>query len=122
MNFYPLDISLLIMRNFSRAYWNKGRDILKIIIIATTLLVPILMLYLQHNSDKTRHFFNAMAVISSIVFGSIAATSIYQIIVDDAVFMTTIHAVFLNPLFLVAGAYMGVFLIYQLMYFTFYDT
>ncbi len=35
-----------------------------------------------------------MAVISSIVFGSIAATSIYQIIVDDAVFMTTIHAVF----------------------------
>lgn len=122
MNFYPLDISLLIMRNFSRAYWNKGRDILKIIIIATTLLVPILMLYLQHNSDKTRHFFTAMAVISSIVFGSIAATSIYQIIVDDAVFMTTIHAVFLNPLFLVAGAYMGVFLIYQLMYFTFYDT
>jgi len=73
------------------------------------------MLYLQHKSDKFKMIFNIVAVISTIIFGSIASTTIYQIIVDDTVFMTTIHAIFLNPFFLVTGAYLGVFFIYRLI-------
>jgi len=54
-------------------------------------------------------------VLSVIVFGNIAAISIYQIIRDNEVFMTAIHAVFLNPAFLISGAYIGIYTIYRLM-------
>lgn len=62
--------------------------------------------------------FNIIAVISILIFGNIAATSIYQILIDNAVFMTTIHGVFLNPSFLITGGYLGVFIIYRLMVLT----
>ena len=62
--------------------------------------------------------FNIIAVISTLIFGNIAATSIYQILIDNAVFMTTIHGIFLNPYFLIAGGYLGVFIIYRLMVLT----
>ncbi|MEY9979709.1 transposase [Lysinibacillus sp. RC79] len=88
---------------------------MKILLVSSSIVVPVVMLYLQHKSDKFKMIFNIVAVISTIIFGSIASTTIYQIIVDDAVFMTTIHAIFLNPFFLVTGAYLGVFIIYRLM-------
>jgi len=69
------------------------------------------MVYLQQKSDKMRLVFNALGVVSTILFGYIAATSITQIILEDMVFMTTIHAVFLNPIFLLTGAYLGLFFI-----------
>jgi len=69
------------------------------------------MVYLQQKSDKMRLVFNALGVVSAILFGYIAATSITQIILEDVVFMTTIHAVFLNPIFLLTGAYLGLFFI-----------
>lgn len=62
--------------------------------------------------------FNIIAVISTLIFGNIAATSIYQILIDNAVFMTAIHGIFLNPYFLIAGGYLGVFIIYRLMVLT----
>jgi len=91
---------------------------LKIILVLSSLLVPFIMLLLQIKSKIVRLSFNMLAVITMILFGSIASTSIYQIIVDKIVFMTTIHAIFLNPLFLVSGAYLGVFIIYRLMLLT----
>jgi len=59
--------------------------------------------------------FNISMVLSIIIFGNIAALSIHQIIKDNAVFMPAIHAVFLNPLFLAAGAYIGVYTVYRLI-------
>ncbi|MGE8004025.1 transposase [Lysinibacillus sp. NPDC093216] len=88
---------------------------MKILLVTSSIVVPSVMVYLQHKSDKFKMIFNIVAVISTIIFGSIASTTIYQIIVDDAVLMTTIHAIFLNPFFLVTGAYLGVFIIYRLM-------
>ncbi len=88
---------------------------MKILLVSSSIFVPVFMLYLQHKSDKFKMIFNIVAVISTIIFGSIASTTIYQIIVDDTVFMTTIHAIFLNPFFLVTGAYLGVFFIYRLI-------
>jgi len=76
------------------------------------------MLLLQNKSKIARTAFNVLAVLATIIFGGIASTSIYQIIVDDAVFMTTIHAIFLNPLFLVTGAYIGVYMLYRLLLWT----
>lgn len=62
--------------------------------------------------------FNIFAVIATLAFGILVSTSIYQIIIDNAVFMTTIHRIFLNPYFLITGAYMGVFTIYRLIILT----
>jgi len=76
------------------------------------------MLLLQNKSKIARTAFNVLAVLATIIFGGIASTSIYQIIVDDAVFMTTIHAIFLNNLFLVTGAYIGIYMLYRLLLWT----
>ncbi|AJK88148.1 MULTISPECIES: hypothetical protein [Lysinibacillus] len=84
---------------------------MNVFIIVTIIVIPALMVYLQQKSDKMRLVFNALGVVSAILFGYIAATSITQIILEDMVFMTTIHAVFLNPIFLLTGAYLGLFFI-----------
>ncbi|MBD8520829.1 transposase [Lysinibacillus fusiformis] len=84
---------------------------MNVFIMVTIIVIPALMVYLQQKSDKMRLVFNALGVVSAILFGYIAATSITQIILEDVVFMTTIHAVFLNPIFLLTGAYLGLFFI-----------
>ncbi|WKT78913.1 transposase [Lysinibacillus fusiformis] len=84
---------------------------MNVFIMVTIIVIPALMVYLQQKSDKVRLVFNALGVVSAILFGYIAATSITQIILEDVVFMTTIHAVFLNPIFLLTGAYLGLFFI-----------
>lgn len=60
-------------------------------------------------------------VLSVILFGDIAALSILQIIQDNTVFMTAIHAIFLDPLFLATGAYIWIYTIYCLMLLTIKD-
>ncbi|MFJ7920774.1 transposase [Lysinibacillus fusiformis] len=84
---------------------------MNVFIMVTIIVIAALMVYLQQKSDKMRLVFNALGVVSAILFGYIAATSITQIILEDVVFMTTIHAVFLNPIFLLTGAYLGLFFI-----------
>ncbi|WP_238591036.1 hypothetical protein [Oceanobacillus picturae] len=37
---------------------------------------------------------------------------------ENTVFMTTIHAILLNPLFLVAGGYIGIYTAYRLLLLT----
>ena len=90
-------------------------DILKFLLVVATVVVPAILLFLSLKSKKVQMIFNIVAVISTIIFGSITSTSIYQILIDDEVFMTTIHAIFLNPAFLVTGGYLGAFVIYRLM-------
>ncbi|MGE7835412.1 transposase [Viridibacillus arvi] len=91
---------------------------MKILLVLSSIVLPIIMVYLQNKNKMIAMLFNIIAVISTIIFGSIASTSIYQIIIDNAVFMTTIHKVFLNPLFLITGSYLGIFIIYRLMILT----
>lgn len=88
---------------------------MKILLVISSIVVPIVMLYLKHKSNSFRTIFNIVAIISIIIFGSIASTSIYQVIIDGEVFMTTIHSLFLNLVFLATGAYLGTFIIYRLM-------
>jgi hypothetical protein len=91
------------------------------LLVVSSIIVPVVMLLLQKKSNIVRLSFNILAVLTMLLFGGIASTSIYQIIMDNAVFMTTIHAIFLNPLFLVSGAYIGVFIIYRLMLLTWHE-
>lgn len=89
-----------------------------VIIVVVSIIFPILMLYLKNRNKKFQIAFNAIATISAVIFGVIAAVSIRQILIDDTVFMTAIHSVFLNPTFLVTGAYIGLFTIYRLLILT----
>ncbi|MEK3764804.1 transposase [Solibacillus sp. FSL K6-4121] len=91
---------------------------MKIILVVSSIIVPLIMVYIRNKISKSAILFNILAVIFVIIFGSIASTSIYQIIIDDAVFMTKIHGLFLNELFLISGAYIGIFVIYRLMVLT----
>lgn len=91
---------------------------MKILLVVSSIAFPILMLFLQNHRKIFRMIFNITAVISTLIFGNIAATSIYQILIDNAVFMTTIHGIFLNPYFLITGGYLGVFIIYRLIVLT----
>ena len=66
------------------------------------------MFFLQKSWMKFRMLFNLSAIVSTIIFGNIASLAIYEIIKDKTVFMTNIHAIFLNP-FLTTGGYLGIY-------------
>ncbi|MGY4795459.1 transposase [Lysinibacillus fusiformis] len=89
-----------------------------ILMLIATIGIPSLMVYLQQKWAIFSLLFNILGVIAAILFSTIAATAITNIILEDAVFMTTIHAVFLNPVFLITGAYLGLYLIYRLIIMT----
>jgi len=89
--------------------------ILKILLIAGSIVLPLLMIYVQCHWRGMSTLLNILMILSTIIFGNIAALSIYQIIRDNTVFMTAIHGVFLNPLFLVTGIYIGLYTIYRLL-------
>lgn len=91
---------------------------MKFILIIGSILAPVLMLFLQKTKPKLRLLFNLAALISALVFGNISSFAIYEIIKDNTVFMTSIHGIFLNPLFLLTGAYLGIYFIYRIVIWT----
>jgi len=88
---------------------------MKIILVALSIVIPLLMYYIHHKQPKINMLYHLIALIAVITFGNIAALSIYQIINEKTVFTMDIHGLFLNPLFLLSGAYIGVYLLYQLL-------
>jgi len=89
-----------------------------IVLIVASIVFPLVMVYIQYRWRRLGTLFNILMVLSVIIFGDIVALSIYHIIKNNTVFMTTIHAVFLDPLFLVTSAYMGEYTIYRLLLLT----
>ncbi len=87
---------------------------MKFLIIVGSIIMPIIMLLMQKYGENWRAIFTVAAIIAALIFGDIAAVAIYEIIEDKTVFMTNVHAVFLNSAFLITGAYLGVYAIYQL--------
>ncbi|OAB39924.1 transposase [Paenibacillus macquariensis subsp. defensor] len=88
---------------------------MKLLIILGSIVMPIAMFVIQKGWIKWRIYFNVVAVMSAVIFGEIAALAIYEILKDNTVFMTHIHAIFLNPLFLITGAYLGIYFLYRLL-------
>jgi len=91
---------------------------MKIFLVLTSIVLPVMMFFLQKFRRKFSIVFNFGAVVSGIIFGDIAAVSVYEIIKDHTVFMTNIHSIFLNPLFLSTGGYLGIYIIYRLIMIT----
>ncbi|WP_226037896.1 transposase [Aquibacillus saliphilus] len=88
---------------------------MKIFIVLSSIVVPIVMVILQRRWLKFRMVFNFAALLSTLIFGNIASIAIHKIIRDQTVFMTNIHGLFLEPFFLITGAYLGLYLIYIIM-------
>lgn len=91
---------------------------MKFILIIGSILAPVLMIFLQKIKPKLRLLFNLAALISALVFGNISSIAIFEIIKDNTVFMTSIHGIFLNPLFLLTGAYLGIYFMYRIVIWT----
>ncbi|WP_337189736.1 transposase [Bacillus dakarensis] len=88
---------------------------MKILIITGSVVIPVIMVVLHRKDSKFQILFTIAAILSALLFGNIASIALYNIIKDDTVFMTNIHGLFLNPLFLLTGAYLGVYLLYSLI-------
>ncbi|NOV04288.1 transposase [Paenibacillus planticolens] len=83
-------------------------------IVLLICLIPACMLIGAWLFATCRILFHLLAVVSAYAFGIITALAVYEILRDDTVFMTNIHAVFKNRLFLMSGAYLGSYGIYTL--------
>jgi hypothetical protein len=88
---------------------------LNILLIAGSVILPLFMYYSRKFWVQLRFLYNLIAIIALLVFGNIASLSVYKIIKDNTVFMTAIHGIFLNPFFLAAGSYIGIYFLYRLI-------
>jgi hypothetical protein len=85
------------------------------LILLSAIFIPLMMLGLVRAFAICRRLFDGIAVLSSYVFGIIAAMAVYKILRDDTVFMTHIHGIFNNGWFLTSGAYLGNYGLYKLI-------
>ncbi|MFS0903869.1 transposase [Priestia aryabhattai] len=85
------------------------------LIVAGSIIFPIVMLFFSLKWKGAELVFNTLALLAALVFGNIAVASIYRILKNHTVFMTSIHAIFLNPAFLLTGAYLGIYVLYKLL-------
>ncbi|AKO93245.1 hypothetical protein [Priestia filamentosa] len=88
---------------------------MKIILILGSLIFPFIMLILQKKYTVLNFVFNVFAFVAILLFGDIVSLAIHDVLQEDLVFMTTIHAIFLNPFLLISGAYIGVYLLYRIL-------
>lgn len=91
---------------------------MEILLISGSIVSPLLMLFLRRYWPISRFVFNILALFSALIFGNIASLAIHEIIEDKTVFMTNIHGLFLNPFFLIAAAYTGVYFLYRMLIWT----
>lgn len=91
---------------------------MKAIIVILTIITPLLMYVLKVRTKQSQFIFNSLAIIAIFTFSLITATFLYQILAEQALFTTKIHGIFLNPLFLISGSYLGVYIIYRLIILT----
>jgi hypothetical protein len=83
-------------------------------IVLGIVLIPIIMSGTHWIWHRLRLVYDVFAILSAIVSFSAASTTIYSVIKNNTIFMTTIHALFINPFFLIPSAYLGLYVIYLL--------
>ncbi|WP_368505418.1 transposase [Alkalihalophilus sp. As8PL] len=88
---------------------------MKVLIAFGIVLVPVLMLIVDRFWYVGRLVFNGAAYVAFVTFGFIIASAIHTILRDHEVFMTSIHGIFLNPWFLVTGAYIGWYTLFRVL-------
>lgn len=88
---------------------------MKIIIVISSFLFPLLMYFSQRNRPQLRWLYHIIALIALVVVGNITALKIYEVLKNEAVYSFQIHSIFQNLIFLITSAYLGVYLIFLLL-------
>jgi len=79
-----------------------------IILIGAALAVgAVLIGWLSRMSVTVSRILDGLAVAAIFLFFVTAADAIAQTLIDDTVFMTEVHRVLKNMVFLISGAYLG---------------
>lgn len=89
-----------------------------VIIAVFICIVPPVMLLGAWLFKTWRIVYDVLAVLCAYIFGIISTLAIYEILRDETVFMTNIHAVFQNGWFLFSGAYLGSYGMYVIQLWT----
>ncbi|PFL18978.1 hypothetical protein COJ07_18130 [Bacillus cereus] len=87
---------------------------MKLLIGALPIALSITF-YLLALHPKIRIVLHISAYLALYVLGTIISITIYDVLIQNLVFMTSIHGILLNPFFLLAGAYIGIYTLYLLL-------
>ncbi|GGD49611.1 hypothetical protein [Paenibacillus nasutitermitis] len=78
-----------------------------VIILAGLIMGGCLLYCLCKWKRELEKAVDAIAVVAYIGFFSLAARSVIRTLLDHTVFMTQVHEVLMDPVFLACGAYLG---------------
>ncbi|PEC19633.1 hypothetical protein [Bacillus cereus] len=84
------------------------------LLIGILPIVLSFMFYLFAKHPKIRIALHIGAYFALYAIGIILSINIYDVLIQNLVFMTSIHGILLNPFFLIAGAYIGIYTLYLL--------
>ncbi|HFK1683588.1 TPA: hypothetical protein ACGXND_003475 [Bacillus tropicus] len=85
------------------------------LLIGTFPIVLSFIFYWLAKHPTTRVALHISAYLTLYVLGTIISIHIYDVLMQDLVFMTSIHGILLNPFFLISGAYIGIYTLYLLL-------
>lgn len=66
-----------------------------------------LLVWISRLSGMASRIFDGIAVVAAFLFFVTAADAVAETLLHDTVFMTEVHRVLANPVFLASGAYLG---------------
>ncbi|MFE4568546.1 hypothetical protein [Paenibacillus chitinolyticus] len=81
----------------------------------TVVVVPWLLVWLQNKVAGAKFVLDAAAYAALVLLSGIAGITVGEILVNNTVFMTNVHKVFLNPVFLVSGGWLGLYALQRLI-------
>lgn len=84
-------------------------------LIAGFIAVPFVMAVLAALSHTVRWIWNLLGLLSFYISGSIITADVYRNIIHETVLTTDVHDLLLNPWFLGAGAFLGLYIPYRML-------
>ncbi|WP_438445429.1 transposase [Gorillibacterium sp. sgz5001074] len=86
-----------------------------LLIVAGTVLIPLAMWGTSVSREGLRSAYDLLALAAALTFGIWSGLAVYGINRHHTVLTTEIHKLFLDPWFLSAGAYLGLYGIYRIL-------
>ena len=80
-----------------------------------SLVIPFVMCLIHVKVKKSHYVFDFVAIIAFVYVSNMFSFSLYNVIADGELFMTTIHNVFEDINFLTCGGYLILYTTYKLM-------
>lgn len=92
-----------------------------ILISLMAILIPFLMVWSLKWIKNLHRIYNLLALVSLYLFSITTAIYVLRTIMDQTVYLTTIHSILLNPFFTITGAYFGNYILYRLLLLTCFE-